>query len=241
MKLAQKYSLLAGFFGAITLLIIVAVVQLRHDYRTQETAHWVAQTHQTDAELHELLAIIERIQNGERGFLLTGEIPYLTPYEAGLDSLFGQIQKVKSLIRDPQQISNMLVLEPLIQERVEISQRNVELRKTQGFEAARKAVLAGEGRRNMRQVRDQFTVMFERQRILYAERSTTAAHDSTVNRMLLIGGTGLGILMLIGVFGMVLRENKLRLKSDLELNASQANLTRFKKNTRSNTGLHFYF
>ncbi len=228
MKLTQSYSLLAGFFGALILLVVVAIVQLRHEQVMQETEHWVAQTHQAESEMHELLAIVERIQNGARGYLLTGDPLFLAPYEAGLNSLFGQVHKAKSLIRDEQQKSNIRALELLIMQRVEISQRNVELRKSAGFEAARKAVAGGEGRRMMKQVYDQFAIMLERQRQLLIEHSQVAARDASTNQALLIGGTGLSILMLITVFGTVLRENKLRLQSARELSASQAHLTRFK-------------
>jgi signal transduction histidine kinase len=217
--------LIVGFLVAIAMLAGEAWLQLRHSAYTQQTAEWVAQTHDVEAELNRLLLLVQDIETGERGFLLTGDDAFLAPYEAGIRQVNEQQSKVLSLIRDDTQRRNLDALAELIVQRIALSERNVRIRQSEGFEAARRAVASGEGRGVMDRIRIAFADIQKRQAALLEERSAAADHEEAVVKRAIVGGTVLSILLLATVFGLLLRETNMRAEANRLLAQHESELT----------------
>jgi signal transduction histidine kinase len=218
--------LIAGFVIAIALLLGDAWLQWRHFAFTRLTAEWVAQTHDVEAELNQLLLLAQDVETGERGYLLTGDTAFLAPFEAGLKNIEDQQTKVLSLIRDDEQRRNFATLVELIAQRITVSQRNIELRRGEGFEAARRAVASGEGRMAMDRVRLAFAKIQNRQATLLEQRTAAADREELVVQRAIFAGTALSVLLLTAVFALLLRESLMRAKANRALAIHEADLMR---------------
>ena len=222
MKTTSNRILLAGFIGALVLLGGVTWLDWRHINQMQAAVELVSHTHEVRASLNRLLLVLADIETGARGFVITGDPTFLEPFESGLKTVVDEQRKLESLIRDAQQRANLSVLEPLITERIVLAQRNVDLRKAGGFEAVRQAVARGRGKTVMDQIRVQLARMDALEQALLERRSVAARRESNRVRLLIFTVTGLSFALLIGVFALVMRENRLRREVESSLQASES-------------------
>lgn len=223
-RLLQAIALLAlGLFASM------AWLQWWQSERVREAEEWVARSREMESTLHQLLSSLQDVETGERGYLLSGDAAFLAPFEAGLERLAELQNRLNLLVRDHTQQANLAVANELIARRVALSRRNVSLRDSAGFEAARRAVIGGEGRRAMDRVRIAFADMRVRQEVLLEERAAAASEKRNRVRWTIILGTAGGIVLLSVVLGLLLREIARRGKTQRVLAAREADLARFKR------------
>lgn len=151
---SRKNKLIAGFVAGLVLLLGVAWYDWRHAVRIQDLGAAVARTHEMQGSLVRLLLLIEDIETGARGYVITGEPAYLEPFETSLGKVKEQLQSVRGLTREnlgPQ--SDYDVLTSLISQRIEVAEGIVELRRSKSFEVARKEVAEGKGKDLMARIR----------------------------------------------------------------------------------------
>jgi PAS domain S-box-containing protein len=218
MKATSNRTFLAGFVGALVLLGGVVWFGWVHSVRMQETVTMVARTEKVRYELSKLLSDIQDVEVGGRGFVLTGDSKFLVRFEAALREVNDQFRTVRRLtLNNPRQQANCDSLFPLIDRRIAAAQSNVVLRRNSGFEAAQQAVASGTGETLMDQIRVEIGRMQEEERTLLDQRSAVAQQEASITNQLMITGTALSVTLLIAVFAFVLRENRLRQKSEAEL------------------------
>ncbi len=217
MKPTRTHQFVAGFALALGLLASVALLNWRQTGRMLETAALVARTHEEQANLTRLLSLVQDIETGERGFVVTGEPVFLESFEAGLSAVVEQERRLGQLILSDEQKANLRALESLIAQRIAVSRRDVELRRNAGFEAARQAVASGMGRAVMDAVRAQVARMDVAQQTLLDQRSAAALRGASNTVLLTISVTGLSAALLIAVFALVMRENRLRQQAQVQL------------------------
>ncbi len=88
-------------FGlAILLVIIIGVISYRNATRFVETTGQVAHTHEIHAQLEEVLSQLKDIEDGARGYVITGDQDYLEPYHAARAVVDESIRKLRQLTAD---------------------------------------------------------------------------------------------------------------------------------------------
>lgn len=113
------------------------------------------------------------LETGQRGYLLTGNENYLAPYERGLAEIKSNLQyitensKAEGLSSD-----DVARVTRLIDEKLEELKQAIELRRTQGFDAALAIVKTNGGKHLMDAIRLQIAAMISR------EDSALAASDA---------------------------------------------------------------
>ena len=217
--------LIVGFALALALLGGVAWLNLRHAAHVQESSQWVAHTEKVRGELARLLMRLIDIETGARGFVVTGEPAYLEPFEAARTNMNAQFGDLRALTRDnPLQQAKCNGLEPLIARRIALAQTVVDARRNAGFEAARLELINGQGKAVMDQIRAELANMDAEEQSLLIQRSAAARREGDTARWMTLAGSSLSTLLLIVVFALVLRENRLRQQANLALGASEENL-----------------
>lgn len=106
-------------------------------------------------QVHRVLILLDEAEAGQRGYVLTGNTTFLNPYNATVKKMPDELQTLKSLIGDqPPFIKsqyNQLII--LADRRLTKAKRVVDVRRTQGFDAAQAIIASGEGQQIMNQVR----------------------------------------------------------------------------------------
>jgi CHASE3 domain sensor protein len=119
----MPWSLTRGQTAALALLVaallIDAVLTLHNIREVATSVQWVSHTHEVLGQVERVLSTLKDAENGQRGYLLTGERPYLEPYEQALARLPAQITRLRQLtIDNPPQTVHVLKLEQLAAERL---------------------------------------------------------------------------------------------------------------------------
>ncbi len=217
MRAIQIRSLLVGFAVALALLAGVAWFDWRHTARMQETAEWVAHTHEVQAIRNQLLALVLETESEQRSYVLTGLPVFLDQLEEAVTHLARLERKLEKLTHDESQKANLAALKPLMGERIAFSRRIVELRKNTGADAAAQEISTLKDKKLTDEIRAQFALMDARGKELLDKRTAAASDEARKTTLLTLTGTGLSFILLITVFTLTLRENRLRRQTQAEL------------------------
>ena len=200
----NRKELIAGIGLLVVVLGINAWVGLRKTQRLHQNAGWVSHTHEVLEQLERLSSVMTEAETAQRGFIITEDKTYLDTYGEARVEAPRLIQVIAGLMGDNQaQLEACHSVEKLIQDRFVELERNVNLRREVGFEAARDSIRQGGGRRVMHQIREGITRLRDEERRLLKvrERENSEAYHSvllsTLFSVLLAMGAVLSFLWLL--------------------------------------------
>ncbi len=199
-------GLVIGAGLIVALLIVDAALSYKNTRELNRDAQLVTHTTEVLEALEEVVSTAKDAETGQRGYIITGEISYLTPYNNAREEIARKVARAKLLTVDnPRQRERFVTLEQFIATKMNELEHTVELRKTD-FEAARKVVVTDEGKKAMGAIRSQVSEMEEDERGLLRERTQQAQH---AYRVAVVTGVLASLLALVmfGAFIYLLRQN----------------------------------
>jgi methyl-accepting chemotaxis protein len=195
--------LITGFGLAGLTLVVIALAAYQNITGLIANDGQVEHSNQVRIELAALSAELTDAETGQRGYLLTGDDSYLAPYETALHDIGETFAAVGKLTADnPKQQRFLADMSPLIDGKLSELKTTIELRRTQGLDAALKIVQDNNGKILMDRIRatvadaDRHAVDALRQR---AEEAHASA-DMTTAIILWGGLLGTVMVALIGWF-----------------------------------------
>jgi CHASE3 domain sensor protein len=164
-----------GFGLSVTMLLLVGVVAYRSTDVLVENNHRVTHSHEVLENIARVISEMKDAETGQRGFLLTGNESYLDPYLSAIGVIGKAVSDLRTLTADsPHEQSRIAEAAPLIDKKLAELKRTVDLRRTQGFEAALKVVESDEGKNAMDELRRVLAGMDQEERELLKERGEAA-------------------------------------------------------------------
>jgi methyl-accepting chemotaxis protein len=192
--------LVAGFGLAALTLALIAVVSYLNTYRLIENDTWVAHTYQVQTELADLLSELKDAETGQRGYLITGVDSYLEPYQSALPAIKRTIEAVRKLTADnPNQQRRLAALSPLIDAKSAELKQTIDLRRTEGLDAATKVVLSNVGKTTMDQIRAIVAEADQEEKDLLKVRSEEARSSADTTMAIILWGGLLGTLVVAAI------------------------------------------
>jgi methyl-accepting chemotaxis protein len=218
--------LFTGFGLAGLTLLLIASVSYRNITSLIENDGRVEHSNQVRIEFARLLSELKDAETGQRGYLLTGVDSYLEPHEAALPEIKNTFAEVVELTADnPLQKERLAKLSLLIDHKLAELKKTIDLRRTQGLDAALKVVLDDTGKILMDQIR---TVIgdADREAVDVLKQRADEAHasaDMTIAIILWGGLLGATAVAAIGWF--ITRSLSLQIGSAvLQIQSSSAEL-----------------
>jgi PAS domain S-box-containing protein len=96
---------------------------------------------------------IQDTERGQRGFLITGDAAYLEPYKTGVQQVSETFARLKQLTADnPEEQRRWPILEQQLNIKLDELKHTVDVRRNDGFDAARQIVLTDAGINAMRMI-----------------------------------------------------------------------------------------
>jgi PAS domain S-box-containing protein len=167
--------------------------------------------------LETLLTLVNDAETGQRGYLLTGDTRYLTPYETARRAMPDLLVDLTRRLRQQGRIEPLRHLATLADARMAILTETVTLFRTGDTAAALAIVRTGRGIELMRQLRAE-----QRQLVAAETAAADAAHDTTVRTALLAGAGAIVLLAApLLVLLMIRRDRRAALR---QLSESEAQL-----------------
>lgn len=133
-------------FGiTVAIFLIVGISAYRAMDELIEASDERRHTFELVVELYHVEALLTHVQNGQRGYVLTGDDAYLEEYQSAVAEVEQRIQTLRRLTSDNNlQQQRLDRLQPLIDARLANSRDAIEVRRTSGLDAAVQASRAGE-------------------------------------------------------------------------------------------------
>lgn len=205
-----KRNLALGFGFLLLLLGLNAAISYSNTRRLIQNNRWVTHTYQVVAQLDQELSLAQDVETGTRGFIITGQEKFLEPYQTGVQGLHDNLSVLSSLVRDnPQQSARVAILEKQLKTRLEVSRRQIALRRTKGLAAAEQDVSNGGGKRAMDAVRATVTDMKNHEFALLNLRQQESAQSANA-ALLSIGIFTLSGIVLLSLVYTILARAELR-------------------------------
>ena len=170
LTLWQQFAMVAGAILAVLLAIqwnIAVINGLRAEITDAEIVQRGAR------DLGEDLLDAE---TGQRGYLLTGDLHFLDPYQEGVQRVAGAVQRLRVAVVEPQARADVDALVPLVDTKLAGLAHTLDLTRAGQHDAAVRLVVEGGGRRMMDQIRA------IRSHLLGLESGRTAALRASITR-----------------------------------------------------------
>jgi methyl-accepting chemotaxis protein len=180
----------AGFSLAFVLLVIIGFVAHRSINSLVTTSQLVTHSHEVKEHVADLLSLLKDAETGQRGFVITGEDPYLDPYRAALVNIPKVVKELREATLDnPSQQKGLDQLEALIASKLAELNRTVELRRSGRVEETVTIVRGGEGKKYMDDIRVLMEQMDHEERLLLERRAQEVQTASIGGKSAIIFGT----------------------------------------------------
>src|SRR5476649_146737 len=188
-----------GFAVSSSFLVAIGIAAYWSIYVLISTAGSVTHTQKVLEHVSTLLSQMKDAETGQRGYLLTGDLAYLEPFQGASDSVPVTLAEMRTLTADnANQVARMAQLETLTTAKFSELKRTIELRKSGHADEALKVVLGGVGKGymdNLRAVCDQIN---HEEREVLGKREADADATSSRAKLTIVGGTVICLLFVIG-------------------------------------------
>jgi PAS domain S-box-containing protein len=196
-----------GFAFALGLVAVVGLICYRSVVRLNEHTTWVEHTHDVLGRLELLLAAATDAETAERGYVITADESYLEPYERSIQLIGSQTTRLRELTSDnPAQQQRLAIAVGLVAARMAGLRTVIDLRRSQGFEAAQRQILTGTGKRFHDQIRRVIDEMRTAESGLLVERERLASRSAAIAQSVILGGALLAYA-LAGLFLFAIRRH----------------------------------
>jgi two-component system NarL family sensor kinase len=224
-------------FSLLSILIILsslAYFSHRNSKRVLTSAEEVEQAQEIKYHIEQLLAVSIDMENGARGFVITGNESYLEPTNKAITSIFEHIDHLKLVLAgNSSQQERINELEKIVDEKVTNSTRTIEIRRNKGINEALAYVSKGEGKAYLDKIRGITGIMLQDEdKILKSRREENQSFIRNFNLtfdLLLIKIA----ITILGIFFVLKYYFKQRRKSDELLRENKELLETVIDNTSS--------
>jgi signal transduction histidine kinase len=184
-----------------------------------------SQALRTQADLQRLLTLLVDAETGQRGFIITGQQPFLRPYEEAVAELGSLHPGLRQRLADSGASPTVLLhVDALIQERLAQTRATVASRLRSGAGATLDLGAYVDGKRVMDELRFEINELAQQQqqRVAAADQATQEVQQRTQRLTRLLPGVGLVTLGL--ALALMLRERRLRDRAESALRDANAGL-----------------
>jgi PAS domain S-box-containing protein len=222
MRFSSQLRIMTVLVAIMIILAVVAVLAFRTMTRMIHDREWVAHSQEVLAELHETRALIDDVEDAERGFLITGDESFLAPFEESMQGFISKLDPLRRLMADQQARQQRIDrLELAAQTYFAAVRAIIDTRRLRGPREAR-AQVASEVRKNpVSEPRSILLEMVADERALLQQR-IDQARSSDLWAMTLLAMLLLSFLVcLTAFFWMIVRSLRKQARSATELRKSR--------------------
>jgi len=208
---AGKPAVVFIFFAAVGLLLLSLVglylTGLLAAGANQKTERELSVLNQLD----DFFSDLKDAEDGQRGYLLTGELPYLQPYTNARARIQIELDRLRQIAMTGGLASNSVErVATLTQQKMAELDQTVQLRRDDAREAALAIVKNNSGRHFMEEIRDQMGRLRTDEQNKLKEATRRANWAASLRTSTLVGAGLLNLAFLGWAFGRIAREVGLR-------------------------------
>jgi signal transduction histidine kinase/CheY-like chemotaxis protein len=195
-----KIGACLSFIAALALSGLQMYLAIVRGSELAESRELVVHTLQVIRTAQQLDLTIQDAERGQRGYLLTNDRKYLTPYEGGVGHIPALEDQLRRMVSDNvEQQPRLLILQGQIDAKLAELKSTIEANDTQGFAAAKAIVTNDVGLRAMRDITGLIDTIISAEDALLTQRLDRAAEtEREVARAFVVSGVLAFSLMAFG-------------------------------------------
>ena len=198
MRFSVEDAIASGLWVALGTLALLSASDYWSTRTFLATSEGVNHAHEVVEQLDHLLAEMTDAETGQRGYLITGSVRYLAPYEQATARIADTLHSIRVLAAsDSAQQERLNRLVPEVASRLLLMRETIDLYDREGFEAAREMVLTDRGKRAMDDIRKLVGEMDRAERTVLLDRGSTARTSARLTLVVLL----VGDLFALGLVG----------------------------------------
>jgi len=172
-----EMKILAGFIGALLLLLVGGGFTYRATAEFADSSQLVIHTQQVRAALRHIYSTISDAESAQRDYLITGIPQRLDSHSDLTVRVHDQEDVLARLLADnPGQLENLAQLRRLVDQRLDLLMRGIDIYQRHGFASAKEFVASGEGTGTMQAI----VALTERMEAM--EESLLVEREATLTR-----------------------------------------------------------
>jgi len=207
----KRFSVITGFFVLLVLLLVNGIVIRRQLGVQVANQAWMSHTQQVLLELSETESLVKDAEAGQRGYLYTGELRYLAPYNAATPEVEAHIRKLEELTADnPDELANAARLGGLAKQKLNELAATITLYQAGNSDGARQLVLSNAGLFTMEKIRALAAEMQRQETAFDAARTQKYIRSIRLTVACIYLASALAAIGLILLAYFILREMTLR-------------------------------
>ena len=185
------------------LVLAIGILACRSDAAFRTGIEQADVTRQVVDRTNSLLSSLKDAETGQRGFLLTGEDRYLEPYRRAVVQILPDIDKLSDIETQRNRIDQKQRVErltPLVKEKLDELARTIEIRRTQGPDAALVVVRSDLGKAAMDRIRalcDEIQTTSVQLTMQEAAKARTSASQTAL--IAILGSAGIFALLIFAI------------------------------------------
>jgi CheY-like chemotaxis protein/CHASE3 domain sensor protein len=202
---------LIGFLLAFIAVAIIALLSYQSLRTTRITARNLAQSIDVVARLQGLLSTLKDAETGQRGYLLTGDESYVSPYTDAKEALPGELESMRELLRNrPEQLRRLDALESVANLKMAELESTVAARRAGHPDAALAAVRSERGKLYMDRIRATVNDMIAAESQAIARREQESQNAAAISLAVTGGGSAVLLFLIAGAAVVASREFRAR-------------------------------
>ncbi len=187
MRFSVEDAIAAGLWVALGILALLSASDYWSTRTFLVTSEEVNHAHEVVEQLDHLLAEMTDAETGQRGYLITGSVRYLAPYEQATAHIAETLHTIRTLTADPSaQEERLNRLVPLVASRLAIMRETMDLYDREGLAAARQHVLTDRGKTVMDDIRKLVGEMDRAERMVLLDRGAYAHASARLTRVVVL-------------------------------------------------------
>ncbi len=207
----KRFSVITGFSALLILLLINGLIIRRQVSVQVESQRRVRHTQDVLLQISQTESLLKDAETGQRGYLYTGQLRYLAPYDLAARRINTEIDKLAELTADnPAQQDRIAKLRALANEKLQELASTIALYRSGRLEDARSLVLTDEGLSRMDKIRLVVSEMQNEEQSLEAARTQQYTRSVRITVFCIYAASILGALGLIVLAYFILHEISLR-------------------------------
>ncbi len=220
-RISSLFLLAGGLLAANALLLYISFTDMHRQTK------WVSHTYEVIGELEGVISDLKDIQSSQRGFAITGQDDYLTPYSIAISKLEKRLDLLEGLLSDnPAQQERLAALAKNARERAKIATDVIGIMREKGQPAAFAAIKAGHGKHVMDGIRVLLNEMITYEKDLLIQRHVYVQNAATITFLLAVAGFIIGLGVLVLAFILIKKENVKRSQAESSLKQAYQSLKR---------------
>ena len=208
---STRWILIPLLIAALVSIGIFVFSEISHA-RLYRASEYMTRSMQLQEVTRDVLGLVTEAETGQRGYLLTGRREYLEPYSNAVAKVDERLQQLRELAQgsSEEQMSHVANINNLIGKRMNEIEVSLALFRQDGMDAARTLLDTDIGRRNMDAVRAEIRAFNTTENANAGALWTLWERDIQYSRFGMTIIIALNLLLLMGIYGLALRESRRR-------------------------------